>query len=300
MKKLYQRMIPLGLAALLSLPAGAEDFWQTWGDGRAELNGYELVQPRYGHLRKGYAVLIYVTEEHSEAEKVKIEGDPSRVPASERFGVLKLNAVRHFATGIYDYNVLTSVFVRLDDRLSLSKVSTSVQEWCGHTYQQIVVSGGKAVETLHSYFGGEGDQTHVRRAPNGIVYEDQIPLLVRELRGPWLAPGESRSFPSAPALLTLRLAHKLFEWKTITVTKAPATEFAHSVLGDLPSWRWTVQTPLGGTLIYWTEAAWPHRLLKWSSASGESATLTGTKRLPYWKLHDPGDEKYLKDLGITR
>ena len=34
--------------------APSRAFWDHWGDGRGELNGYRLVQPRYGAKRTGY------------------------------------------------------------------------------------------------------------------------------------------------------------------------------------------------------------------------------------------------------
>ena len=40
---------------------GPPDFWKHWGDGQAELNGYRLKQPRYGVVRDGTAVMIFVT-----------------------------------------------------------------------------------------------------------------------------------------------------------------------------------------------------------------------------------------------
>ena len=44
-------------------PLPMEGFWAHWGDGRAEVNGYALTQPRYGEDRRGEAVLIFVTED---------------------------------------------------------------------------------------------------------------------------------------------------------------------------------------------------------------------------------------------
>src|SRR5207249_3206702 len=88
------------------------DFWSTWGDGKAELDGYALTQPRYGELRAGTAVLIFVTEDFSDSARVK--ADPGKHPASDVYPVLKLNFVRDFQTGIYDYNVMTSTFARVD------------------------------------------------------------------------------------------------------------------------------------------------------------------------------------------
>ena len=55
------------------------------------MNGYRLVQPRYGHARAGTAALIYVTEDFSDSMRVK--ADPGKHPASDVYPVLKLNAV---------------------------------------------------------------------------------------------------------------------------------------------------------------------------------------------------------------
>ena len=46
------------------------------------------------------------------------------------------------------------------------------------------------------------------------------------------------------------------------------------------------------------EKSKPHRILAWSTSEGEEAKILKTTRLPYWKLHDLGDEKYLKELGL--
>ena len=71
------------LAAVLAAgPAAADDFWAHWGDGKAELNGYRLTQPRYGAKRAGTAVLIFVTEDFSDSLRVK--ADPGKHPKSRR------------------------------------------------------------------------------------------------------------------------------------------------------------------------------------------------------------------------
>src|ERR1700704_6625736 len=84
-------------------------FWKTWGDGQAELAGYDLTYPRYGELRKGVAVTIFVSETFSNQFRVK--ADEGKHPASDQFPVMKLNLVQDFQTGIYDYNNMTSAFV---------------------------------------------------------------------------------------------------------------------------------------------------------------------------------------------
>jgi len=87
------------------------EFWKTWGDGQAELAGYDLTYPRYGQLRKGVAVTIFVSETFS--NQLRVKADEGKHPASDRFPVMKLNLVQDFQTGIYDYNNMTSVFTAL-------------------------------------------------------------------------------------------------------------------------------------------------------------------------------------------
>ncbi|MFQ3270854.1 MAG: hypothetical protein ACI9A1_001173, partial [Lentimonas sp.] len=104
-----------------------------WFNG-AEINRYELSQSRYGEQHPGHAEFIFVTEPFLMHQQVKDERgiDPST-------DVLKLNALRTFNTGIYSYRTMTSTF-RPIDLLAYPhalKTTTSVQDWCGHAYQQI-------------------------------------------------------------------------------------------------------------------------------------------------------------------
>ncbi len=290
--------LALVTACCLSTVVRADDFWTYWGDGKAELDGYELTQPRYGHPRKGKAVMIFVTEEHSPKERVKIEGHTSAIPSPGKIPIFKLNFVRTFQTGIYDYKILESVFARLDKSLQPAKISVSVQEWCGHVYHQVLVRDHSVEETLHSYFGGEADQANRLRLDGKAIFEDDIPILIRELKGPWLNAGSTLETTCGPSLLALRLLHKPFAWKTIQITKSSVGELIQTALGKIPVTHWKIVTPYSGTFTYLVEASWPHRIVEWESDQGESGKLLGSARLPYWKLHDPGDEKYLKELGF--
>ena len=151
------RLAAAALLLGLSSPTFAQDFWAHWGDGKAELNGYRLTQPRYGAPRAGTAVFIFVTEDFSDSLRVK--ADAGKHPAADVYPVMKLNAVRDFQTGIYDYNVLTSTFLRVAAGWPVAKVSCSSQEWCGHVYHQIVPRAGRISGLFHSYFDGEADGT---------------------------------------------------------------------------------------------------------------------------------------------
>ncbi|MDP7631996.1 MAG: hypothetical protein QF402_03495, partial [Candidatus Latescibacteria bacterium] len=84
-----------------------EDFYDYWGDGRAELSSYRVTQPRYGETHEGHSVMIFVTEEINRQSLIKVE---SNQPQQERVYTLKLNKTLKFLTGIYPYSVMTSVF----------------------------------------------------------------------------------------------------------------------------------------------------------------------------------------------
>jgi len=74
----------------------SQEFKDYWYAGEAEITSYELEQARYGEIRNGHAVLIYVTEDFLPVEQVKAD---TRNP--ENISVLKLNATKKFNTGIY-------------------------------------------------------------------------------------------------------------------------------------------------------------------------------------------------------
>ena len=209
------------LALGITAPAGAQDFWAHWGDGKAEVNGYRLTQPRYGAERDGTAVYIFVTEDFSERLRVKAErGDH---PKGDVKPVLKLNAVRDFNTGVYDYNVMTSAFVRVREGWPVSKLSFSSQEWCGHVWQQLVPRDGRVSSVVHSYFDGE-EGTDDLELPEGGIFEDALPILVRDWKRSLVAPGDTREVPFLPSMLHARLRHQPLAWTTATISRAPDTE----------------------------------------------------------------------------
>jgi hypothetical protein len=289
------------MCATSAATARADDFWSTWGDGKAELDGYALVEPRYGQLRQGTAVAIFVTEDFSDALRVK--ADPGKHPASDLVHVIKLNLVRDFQTGIYDYNTMTSTFLRTEfgarEFWPLVKTSFSAEEWCGHVYMQWLSRGAHLVGTLHSYFDGEADATPELELPEGGVLEDALPILVRGLRGDWLAAGASKTVPFLRSQVRTRLLHTPAKWGEATVSRAAAPSTVKTALGALGAIVYTVAESGGDTITFTVEEAAPHRLLAWQSSSGESAHILGSARLEYWKLHNNGDEKLLKQLGLA-
>jgi len=289
---------PLLLLLFLSLaaPSSAQDFWRHWGDGKAELNGYTLKQPRYGALRDGKAVLVFVTEDFSDALRVK--ADPGRHPATDVYPVLKLNAVRDFQTGIYDYNVMTSAFLRVAPGWPVAKVSFSSQEWCGHVWHQITPRNGRLQGLFHSYFDGEADGTDDLPFPKDGVLEDALPILLRRWNGAYLKAGEARTVPFLPSLLWVRLNHRPLAWTTANVARAASPRAVTMPAGRFEVDVYSVEIADGRKLGFEIETAPPYRLVRQTGPDGEELSLRGSTRLPYWQLNAPGGEKHLKELGL--
>ena len=281
---------------ILAAPVTGQDFWAHWGDGKAELNGYRLTQPRYGAKRSGTAVYVFVTEDFSDSLRVKAESGGH--PEGDVTPVMKLNAVRDFSTGIYDYNVMTSTFLRTKRGWPVSKVSFSSQEWCGHVWHQIIPREGRVDGVFHSYFDGEADGTEKLEMPADGVFEDALPVILRGWKGAFVEEGGSRTVRFLPSLLHARLTHTALEWTTARISRASKTESVSVPAGRFEVSMRTVEVEGGRTLTFAIEARPPYRLVRQTGADGEELALLGSARLAYWKLNAPGGESYLEQIGL--
>ena len=200
-----------GTADDLSVPA--DSFAAYWYQGLAEITSYDLEQARYGELHPGEAVLVFVTEPFLEAEQVKAD-DPN---ADGAVTVMKMNATRKFLTGVYPYSMMTSVFtpVQRAQHGPTLKVTTSSQEWCGHTFTQLNrIAEGYRLQ-LFSYFEGEGNQDRTLGAP----LEDGLWTLLR-LNPDALPTGD---LTLVPGTIYQRLSHLDLQPHAATATLTDAS-----------------------------------------------------------------------------
>jgi hypothetical protein len=288
--------------------AGPRVFEPHWQDGRAELDGYRYTVIRYGEERLGQAVLVYVTEPFSASRYVKADR-PDRDPA-DTFEALKLNLVRDFQTGIYDYNSMVSVFARSAD-FSLVKVSFACTEWCGSVYEETIFEPHRIADRVRSYFEGESaDRTLPRK--KGGVEEDQLFILLRGLRGQdFLEPGERRTVPFLASPFFRRLGHRETRWGTATLERLPVREMLRVSAGRFECDVYVVRPDDGREGRFHVERAYPHRIIRWTWAPAAKAggrmgrdgcdagELIGSRRLPYWQLNAAGNESYLPGLGLS-
>ena len=296
----------LGLALLPACKRGAkkiedsgtpavEGFAETWYDGLAEVNRYRLTQNRYGAAREGEAVLIFVTEPFLVHGQVKADDpeDPHAIP------VLKLNSTRSFLTGVYPYSAMTSAFspVGVELRPLPLKVTTSIQEWCGHTFSQLNLEGRNYRSEVHSYFEVEGDAQ--RYLPAALPEEG---LFARIRLGPELLPTGDREI--IPSQLYSRF-HKFVPRPCPAALALQSVE--KSEFSAKPHRLYRVQyREIDRTLTIAFDPAPPHRILGWSESQKDTsqpatvALLAHTERLPYWEKNKPGDEALREKMGFSR
>jgi hypothetical protein len=279
-------------------PSGPDDPLEAWYDGQAEVNGYRWRGTRYGELRTGEAVAIFVTETIGVQDHVKVDRPAEhRGPTST---VLKLNLVRDFQTGLYDYDTMCSVFIDVRD-LRAVKQTFSSGEWCGHVFDRIDVRGRELALEVESYFQGESVSKALPAKSGGLLGDDLF-LWLRGLRGHVLEPGEARRVPYLTDPFERRLRHREASWGELAVQREAELAEVELRAGRFLALVYRLEASDGRRGSVRIEEAWPHRLLSWSwEREGEvldSAELTGSRRMKYWELHAEGQESLRKDLGL--
>jgi hypothetical protein len=288
-------------SSLPNPPVYDQAFWAIWSDGQAELAGYDLTIPRYNQPRRGVAVTIFVTETFSNTLRVK--ADPGKHPASDEFSVMKLNLVKDYQTGIYDYNEMTSAFVALQPvngraAGSPTKISFSRQEWCGNTYHQLLFDAKAIRAARHSYFDGDGDNQRGLDYPAGGVAEDTLWQWARGMAAPALVPGESRTVPFLRGLPSAKGIDSA--WTTAALFRASKPQSIAVPAGTFTVEVMSVQLPDKETRTFYVEKASPHRIVKWESSTGERAELLKAERMKYWQMNAEGYESALSRIGLAR
>jgi hypothetical protein len=257
----------------------------------------------------GAGVAIYVTEPFSRSRHVKLD-DPAKADPADVLDVLKLNLVRSFQTGIYDYHTMVSLFVRAADFAPV-KVTFTSAEWCGQVYEQLDLVDTRLTARYASYFEGESE-SQTLDVPAGLVTEDDLFVLLRGLRGAYLAPGASRKVPFVASPFVRRLAHRPLAIGEATIERRVEPETVTVPAGTFVSDVFVVSTSDGREGRFWIEQPAPRRVVRWrwSRVADASPTdrpglggtdageLAGSTREPYWKEHDPGDEALLERLGL--
>ena len=258
-----------------------------WFQGQAEISSYKLSQARYGEIHEGQAVLVFVSEPFSESKYVKSDHNGNDISR-----VLKLNFTKKFNTGIYPYSMITSTFIPFDADQSL-KISSSVQEWCGHAYMELL-NKKKFELTVHSYFEGES----IEKSELEKTYlEDDIWSLIR-LNPDNLPLGTVKMIPSFFYIRLLHIPAKAYK-AVINTEKTNANTSTVSI--NYPDLNRTIE------INY--ENEYPHKILNWNesyySGWGKSRQLLRTKgelmatrNSAYWTENKKADTNLRRELRL--
>ncbi len=265
----------------------SKNFKKYWYAGEAEITSYKLSQARYGELREGKAVLIYVTEPFLTDKQVK-----ANQPNKNSAPVLKLNSTKNFNTGIYPYSIMNSVFYPLNFNDHALKIVTSVTEWCGQAYMQLNNRSGFDI-TVHSYFENEADK-QLNLDTN--ILEDELWTQLR-VNPENLPAGEIEIIPSFEFI---RLNHNEIKPFKATTTLIKNNRFSTYTI-DYKNLQRTLEITFQNEFPYTIEG-WKETYK--SGFGNEAKTLTSsaekikTIKSAYWTKNSSTDV-YLRDsLGL--
>ena len=265
----------------------SQEFKDYWYSGDAEITSYKLEQARYGELREGTAIMIYVTEPFLSGLQVKADiSDPNNIP------VLKLNATKNYLTGIYPYSIMTSSFYPVYDNQHALKLSFSSQEWCGHVYAQLNNRNDFEIMS-HSYFGNEADEDfHLEKTD----LENEIWNKIR-INPEGLPTG---TFEMIPSLEYIRLTHK--ELKAYNANANLTTSNGISIYE-------IVYPELERTLKITFQSTFPYTIEEWTDTYKggfgqkakiltSTATIINRIKTPYWQQNSNKDLSLRDSLGL--
>lgn len=258
-----------------------------WYNSQAEITSYKLTQARYGELHEGTAVFVFVTEPFSPIKYTKAD-----TPDKNNVSVLKLNQTRKFNTGIYPYSIMTSSFLPFQKGDHSIKITSSSQEWCGHTYMEVRDKSSNFQVDIDSYFEGE---TVEGKTVAKAFLEDDIWTMIRIRDN--LPTGQISMYPS---LLFTRLLH--IEYKAYPCTA--------SIQKSGTTATYSLHYPgLNRTLSIEFEQAHPRKIIGWTEenysgfgADKKKLTTTATRmktiNTDYWNQHGVADSTYRKMLNL--
>ncbi len=251
------------------------EFKKYWYVGNAEITSYQLTQARYGELREGNAVLVYVTEPFLADKQVKADK-----PNKNNISVLKLNSTKNYLTGIYPYSIMNSSFYPVHDNSHALKISFSAQEWCGHVYGQI--NNKEDFEVMsHSYFESDADQSFKLQK---TVLENEIWNKIR-VNPANLPIGNLKIIPS---IEYTTLSHKkLKAYKAITSIEKKGSIYYYSI--SYPELERDLTIQFSAKFPYIIEG-WVETFNSGSGANKKKLISTAKKiktiKTDYWNKHD--------------
>ena len=257
-----------------------------WYSGEGEVNTFEFEQSRYGERRKGEAIMVFVTEPFSKKKQVKLD-DPTSTKEDVTV-ILKLNHIRRFVTGIYDYSMMQSIFtpINLNKTSNTLKVTTTSQDWCGHSFMQTNFDEGQYKISGFSYFESEGDK--VTKLKSDLL-EDELWTQIR------INPDNIKegNYDFIPSNFYTRLSHDKLQTKQARIRKQQGANVNFLILEYLH---------LDRTMTISYTPSFPYKIISWTEVqNGETLSkgkLKASIKSAYWQKHGNQDEHLRDSIGL--
>ena len=276
--------------------SNTQEFTKYWFVNKAEINSYDLEQAQYGKLNKGEAIMVFVSEDFRLDKQVKLESDAKE----KAITVLKLNFIKKFITGIYDYSMYTSVFtpVQTNTFPATLKVTNTNQEWCGQSFMQLNYHQNGYQLLGKSYFEEEvSEECHIDYA----ILEDELWTKIRLLTIDQLPTGNILMIPS---MTSLRLRHKKAQPEMTKIKLEPYK--GDSIFKGENLMDYQIKFPESQRdlrIIF--EKGFPHKIVGWEDTYEvrkkrltSRGTLKSTIQNAYWEKNAPTDTTYRKLLKL--
>lgn len=248
-----------------------------WTDGKAEFNTYTAKMVRYGVARDCEVTHIIVREPWDPSQLVK--PDDWQRPGTGN--VLKLNQILHIPTGMYFYQQMHSAFweIPASGPAHLVKWSLTSNDGCGNTWKMGVRSDKGWLYEWRTYWDGMAGGEETVTPPEGAVFADELPLLVRALD--FQKSSGELTMPLLPGVIIskkdrLQAESARLSWeksKEHIVVKVATAKGAHRLV---------------------LETGFPHKLLEWSMPDGSSLKLRQSLKIDYWNRNQPADEELIQ------
>lgn len=253
-------------------PAAPAD-WRVdpaWHDGRAEKAVYAATRSIYGVERR-YDAIAYTNKQRMDAAST-VKDDGGAVE------VFKHHWSERVPTERYDYDLSTAAFV---DAGSLDgfKLTAATQEDCGASFKQVVRADGGFAWLESVYHPGGG--VREGRLPAGVVFEDALPLVLRDF--PFDAP-ERRTLAVVPSQKDPQRVP--FEPRAMSVVHR-GRERLDLPIGAVDAHRLELVDANGRTrATYWFDADGSaprlHVLVRYAGPGGVTYALAEHERTAYW------------------
>ena len=263
------------------------EFAAYWYQGQAELSSYDLQINRYGEMRHGEAIMIFVTEDLSRSRQVRL--DSLEEAGDDKVAVMKFNKIWKFRTGLYDYSLMGSIFTPLDlNQYPYSlKENSTLQDWSGQSFHQLNREKEGYLVNQFSYYETEGDQSYSIKPD---LLEDE---LFNRLRiNPASVP--SGELEIVPGDFFLHLGREQVKPKRARIQFLESEATTQCLVEYLH---------LDRTVRINFESAFPHKILSWTEEESQRVVVEGklrkTVREAFW-TKNAGDFLPLRDsLELT-